>query len=142
MPRKWEKVGKGTDPSLPVNLGVCGAQCEVSQGEQAEYSFGHQCINVPCLNPFPWHTPRQTLRIPDSLSSPLPLSHLLNIYRPTQAGSLSQTLPQSTQLSVPPDLISGRIFMIGIPIRRVTQRSPHLLSLISSPKPSSTPRRG
>lgn len=101
-------------------------------------------ISVPYLDPFPnpWHTARQTLRIPDSLSSHLPPSHLPNISRPTQAGSLFQTLRRSTRLSVPRDLISGRIFMKGISIRRATQRSPHLLSLISSPKPSSTPRRG
>ena len=90
----------------------------------------------------PWHTHKQIHKILVSPSSHPPLSPQPNTSRRIQADSLSQTHPQLTQLSALRGPISGQTSTIDISIRRVLRRSLHLLSHISSPKLSSTPRRG
>lgn len=91
---------------------------------------------------YPWHTHKQIRKILASPSSHPLLSPQPNTSRQIQADSLFQTHPQSTQLSVPRDPISGQTSTIGISTRRVLQRYLHLLLPTSSPKLSSTLRRG
>lgn len=90
----------------------------------------------------PWHMHRAIRKILASPSSQPPLYPRPSTSRQAPADSLSQTRPQSTQRSVPRDLISGQISTIGISTRRAPQRSPRLLLPTFSPRSSSTPRRG
>ena len=90
----------------------------------------------------PWRTHKQIHKILVSPSSHPPLSPQPNISPQTQADSLFQTHPQSTQPLALRGPISGQTSTIGISTRHVLQRSLHLLSPTSSPKLSSTLRRG
>jgi len=135
MEGRWRKGGKGTGPFLTGWLVVGGHPTRTSS------SCKRPSRRPPALIS-PWHTHKQTHKILASPSSHPPLSPQPNTSRQIQPGSLFQIHPQSTQLSVLRDPISGQTSMIGISTRRVLRRSLHLLSPTSSPKLSSTLRRG
>jgi hypothetical protein len=126
--------GKGYDSIPPDGLGG------ILEGQPRRTSCKRPSAPPGLISP--WHTHNQIHKILASPSSHPLLSPQPNTSRQIQAGSLFQIHPQSTQLSALHDPISGQISTIGISIRRVLRRFLHLLSPTSSPKLSSTPRRG
>ena len=126
---------KGNGSISPA--GCCGWGGVVSQGEQAAISH-----HPPLSAHLPWRTPRELSQTPASPSFRPPLYPRPSTSRQIPADSLFQTRPRSTQRWEPRDLTFGQMSMIGTSTRPVPQRSLLLLLLISSPKLSSTPRRG
>ena len=136
MRRRWREWGKGKGPFLILRLVGVGS----SSGQlrnKLKSAIMHQCSSS-----LPWHTHKALRKIPAFPSSQPLLCPQPSISRQTPADSLFQTRPQSIQRSVPHGPISGQISMIGISTRRAPQRSLRLLLPTSSPKSSSTPRRG